>query len=160
MHKLKRGGQMKTFKYISMLAVLFLSINAQSKVEQLGWLEGYWTAEKWGGTVDEYWSSPAGNSIIGMFRFVNDGEVQFTEHWMISEYDGKLSLRLRHFNPDFTGWEEKDEFVEFPLIEMGEYFIQFEGLIYELTGKNEMTVTLDMKQGDKIVQEIFSYKKK
>jgi len=151
---------MKISKYISLFIVLFLSINAQTKVEKLSWLEGYWTTEKWGGTIDEYWSAPGGNSIIGMFRLYNDEGIQFTEHCIIPEYDGKLFLKLRHFNPDFTGWEEKDQFVEFPFVEMGEYFIQFDGLRYELSNKNEMTVTLDIKRGDKIEQEIFNLRKK
>jgi hypothetical protein len=43
---------------------------------------------------------------------------------------------------------------------MGEYFIQFDGLRYELSNKNEMTVTLDIKRGDKIEQEIFNLRKK
>lgn len=151
---------MKSFKYILILGGLFLSLNAQSKLEKLGWLEGSWTTEKWGGTVEEYWSAPAGNSVIGMFRLFNAEGVQFTEHWIISEFEGKLSLRLRHFNPDFTSWEEKDEFVEFPFVEMGEHFIQFVGLRYELIDEDEITVTLDMKRGDKIEQEIFNLKKK
>lgn len=132
---------------------------AQQKIENLTWLEGTWTTEKWGGIVEEYWSAPNGNSIIGMFRLINEGKVQFTEHWILSEYDGNLALRLRHFNHDFTGWEEKDEYLEFPFQEMGENFIQFEGLRYELISEAEIKVTLAMERDDKITQEVFNLKK-
>lgn len=133
---------------------------AQQKIENLNWLEGTWTTEKWGGIVEEYWSAPNGDSIIGMFRLINEGKVQFTEHWILSEYDGKLSLRLRHFNPDFTGWEDRREYLEFPYVEMGENFIQFEGLRYELISASEIMVTLDMIHDGKITQEVFNLKKK
>jgi hypothetical protein len=137
----------------------FLFLTAQSKIENLKWLEGNWTTEKWGGTVEEYWSAPNANTIIGMFRFLNEEGVQFTEHWMLSEIEGNPVLRLRHFNPDFTSWEEKDEYVEFSFVEMGENYIQFEGLRYELLKTGELKVSLKMKQGDKIETEVFNFRK-
>ncbi|MCZ7602398.1 MAG: hypothetical protein C4543_05675 [Ignavibacteriales bacterium] len=145
-----------------LLSLIFCTsiLFAQQKIENLNWLEGTWTSEKWGGIVEEYWSAPNGNSIIGMFRLINEGKVQFTEHWILSEYDGNLALRLRHFNPDFTGWEEKDEYLEFPFQKMGDDFIQFKGLRYELVSSTEIKVTLDMKRGENIEQEIFNLKKK
>lgn len=151
---------MKHITSFFLLFILTLALTAQSQVEQLSWMKGSWEGEKWGGTVDEYWSSPSGNSVIGMFRLVDGKGVQFTEHWMISEFDGKLALRLRHFNPDFTAWEEKDEYLEFAFVEMGKNFIKFKGLSYELAEENEMKITLDMKRGDKVEKEIFILKKK
>ena len=150
---------MKSKLVIIYICFPFLFLSAQSKLDSLSWLEGAWTGEKWGGTVEEYWGPPTGDVIIGMFILINNGKVQFTEHWMIGEFDGKLALRLRHFNPDFTAWEEKDEYLEFEFVEMGENYIQFKGLRYEITDSGILRVSLKMKQKEEIVTEIFDFKK-
>jgi len=133
---------MKYTKYIFVLFVIFFSLKGQSKVDQLNWMVGNWAAEKWGGIAEEYWTTSSGNSIIGMFRLVVDDELQFTEHFILCEEEGKPLLKLRHFNADFTGWEEKDEYLTFPFVEMGERFLQLDGIRYELLDSDQLRVTL------------------
>ncbi len=148
------------FLFSLFIALVFtLSVSAQSNLEKLSWLEGGWATEKWGGTVEEYWSAPKGNSIIGMFRFVVKGEVQFTEHFMITEEQGTVVLKLKHFHGDFTGWEEKDEYVEFPLIKVEEQAAYFEGISYERVDESTLKVVLDMEENDTIETEEFIFEK-
>ena len=135
---------MKISQYIFILFILSLSLNAQSKIDQLNWLQGSWTTEKWGGTAEEYWSPPNGNTVIGMFRLVVDDKVEFTEHFMLSEEEGEPILKLRHFNGDFTGWEEKDEYLTFSFVEMGENYLQLKGLRFELLDTGQLKVMLKM----------------
>lgn len=139
---------MKIIQYIFTIFILLLSLNAQSKIDQLSWLQGNWTAEKWGGTAEEYWSASKGNTIIGMFRLVVDNEVQFTEHFILCEEEGYPVLKLRHFNADFTGWEEKSEYVTFPFVEMGENYLQLDGIRYELLDSDQLKVKLKMMNKD------------
>lgn len=55
--------------------------------------------------------------MVGTFlQQGEDGEIQFTEHLYLMEEEGTLVLRLKHFNPDLTGWEEKDDMLSFRLV--------------------------------------------
>ena len=40
----------------------------------------------------------------------------FTEHMYLVEEEGTLVLRLKHFNEDLTGWEEKHDILTFRLV--------------------------------------------
>ena len=78
-------------------------------LSQLTWLVGHWRGEGLGGTVDEMWGPAAAGTMLGTFRLTKDNQVGFTEFFMLSEDDETLVLRLKHFNPDFTGWEAQNE---------------------------------------------------
>ena len=56
---------------------------------------------------------------------------------MISEIDGKISLKLKHFNPDMMGWEEKADFVEFEFVSATPNKIEFKGLVMSLLKKTK-----------------------
>lgn len=94
-----------------------------------------------------------------MFRFVVKGEVQFTEHFMISKKNDNTVLKLKHFHGDFTGWEEKDEYVEFPLIKIDDRTAFFEGISYELVDKSTLKVLLEMEENGDISTEEFIFEK-
>jgi len=104
-----------------------------ARIEQVAWLQGSWTGEGLGGEVEETWSAPAAGTMIGSFRMIQDGEVRFYETFIIREEEGTLVLRLKHFNADLTGWEEKGEVVTFPLVEFGQQEVYFDGLTYRRT---------------------------
>ena len=70
----------------------------------LGWLVGTWEGEGLGGAVLESYSPPAGGQIAGHFRLLKDGKPQFYELLMIAEVGASLEFRVKHFNPDMTGW--------------------------------------------------------
>lgn len=150
---------MKTKIYLFLILLFTSAIIAQTGIEKLSWLQGKWTTEKWGGTVEEYWSAPSGNSIIGMFRFMVDDKLRFSEHFAITEVGGNLTLRLRHFDANFISWEEKDEYLEFTFVEMGDSSITFNGIRYELLDSGELKVNLELKRGDKTEIEEFIFSK-
>jgi hypothetical protein len=41
-----------------------------------------------------------------------------------------LSLKVKHFNADFTAWEEKGDFVDFRLVKLEPDAIHFSGLSF------------------------------
>ena len=99
-----------------------------AKIGDMAWLTGTWAGNGLGGTFDEVWSAPAGSSMMGHFRLVRDGKPMFYELLTILEHEGSLEMRLRHANPDMTGWEEKNDFVTFKLVKLdatGAYFSGF-----------------------------------
>lgn len=150
---------MKKLICVFLFVILAMSVFSQTIIEKLNWIEGNWTTEKWGGTVEEYWSAPSGNSIIGMFRFIVDGKLRFSEHFTITEIDENLTLRLRHFDANFISWEEKEEYLEFRFVEMEDSSITFNGIRYELLDSGELKVNLELKRDDKTEIEEFIFSK-
>mgnify|MGYP003712231237 FL=1 len=51
----------------------------KANLEDVSWIEGHWTGEAFGGIAEEIWSAPLGNSMMFVFRLVNDDKVSFYE---------------------------------------------------------------------------------
>lgn len=114
----------------------------KATIREMAWLAGHWQGPALGGISEEFWSDPAGGSMMGMYRLVKDGKVVFYEFLTILEDSGSLVLKLKHFNPDLKGWEEKDETREFPLVKLSNGEIFFDGMTFRRDGKNSVTVFL------------------
>jgi hypothetical protein len=129
----------------------------EPQLEQLSWLTGCWQGTGLGGEVDECWVRSPDGRFTGVFQMTKNGQQQFSEILMIAELDGKLGYRVKHFDPSFSQWES-DQWVGpvFPFVKMGENYIQFDGLRYELI-EGACHVTLDMKKDDEIHQVNFVY---
>jgi len=120
-------------------------------------LTGCWKGTGLGGEVKECWMQSPDSRFTGVFQLTNDGQQQFSEIVMISEHEGTLAMRVKHFDTAFKQWESDDGVGPvFPFVEIGEHFIQFEGLRYELID-GVCHVTLDMKHGDAVQQVSFVY---
>ncbi|MEL7001301.1 MAG: DUF6265 family protein [Bacteroidota bacterium] len=119
------------------------------------WLAGHWIGEGFGGLSEEMWSMPEEGTMMGMFRQVNDDKVVFYE-FLLLDKDG---LKLKHFQPDLTGWETKDKYVTFPMIEYSKTKIALKGLVYELKSENEMEIRLRLKEGDEVRTEVFTLRR-
>lgn len=117
-------------------------------LEDVAWLAGHWRGEQWGGIIDEVWSSPLGNSMMGMFRLVVDGKVKFYEFVTITEERGTLMLRLKHFHGNLKGWEEKDETIDFPLVTVSPDKVYFDGITLERVSGREMNVYVELEDAD------------
>src|SRR5688572_6683587 len=107
----------------------------QAALGDLSWLVGHWAGDGLGGTCEEVWVPPLAGSkeMMGMFRYVKDGKTQFTEHFVLAEDNGSLTLKLRHFDGAFKGWEEKDKHVAFKLIKAEKGAAYFGGLTFRKT---------------------------
>jgi hypothetical protein len=124
----------------------------------IAWLEGRWTGPALGGLCEEIWSAPLAGSMVGMFRLLVDGTPVFYELQLLVEDRGSLVLRVKHFNRDFTGWEEKNESVDFPLVAKDGRNMLFEGVSYHPQGDDGLTIYLAIKTRDGgYREEAFSY---
>jgi hypothetical protein len=99
-------------------------------LDQVAWLAGRWVGDGLGGVSEELWSPPAGGAMMGTYRLLKDGAPVFYEFLLLVEENGTLILKLKHFNPDFTGWEEKGDFVDFPLVAIEADAVYFDGLTF------------------------------
>lgn len=140
---------------LAMLAALALPTAAwagpAAKLSDLAWMAGSWDGPGIAGAPStESWSPAGGGQMPGHFRQLNpDGSVMFYELLALAEKDGSLVLRLKHFNADLTGWEEKATVREFPLSAVSRDRWEFSGIAYQREGRNRMTVTVLIRNADK-----------
>jgi hypothetical protein len=93
--------------------------NAQSaRVDDMSFLAGRWVGEGMGGQSEEQWGPVYLGRMLGTFTHSEQGAPIFHELMVVMEVEGRLVVRLKHFNPDLTGWEEKDRFVDFHYVAM------------------------------------------
>ena len=132
-----------------------------AKVDMMAWLAGRWTGEGMGGLNDEIWSDPRDGVMMGMFRHLKQDKVVFYEFLMLVEEKGTVVLKLKHFNPDFSGWEEKTATVNFPLVKVEERAVHFNGLSFIREAADTLRIYLalrDSKTGQ-TREEVFVMKR-
>jgi hypothetical protein len=112
-----------------------------ARIEDIAWLAGRWVGTGLGGAAEDIIAPPSDGQMMGMFRHSKaDGSVNFYEFYVFAEKDGSLTQRLKHFSPLLSGWEGKEEFVEFPLLAIEERAAYFDGLSYVLNDDGSLTV--------------------
>jgi hypothetical protein len=121
--------------------------------DQARWLLGHWKGPGLGGVSEEIWAEPVGGVMMGMFRLVQNDKPSFYEFFHLAEDNGSLVLKLKHFNPDLTGWEEKDGFVTFRLLKLAPNEANFGGLTYRLADDDTLLVFLAIRDRDGNVRE-------
>lgn len=132
----------------------------QATVSDFAWLAGHWSGEGLGGTCEEIWAPPLGDNVIGLFRFLKDGKTQFAELFSLVKEGESLVLKLKHFNPDMTSWEEKDKPVQFPLVKISPNVANFDGLTYRKKDDDTLEVYVAIKGKDgNLREEKFSFKR-
>ncbi len=89
-----------------------------SSIDPLSWLEGRWIGQEPGHLIEEQWSAPYAAVMMGMFRFVQAGEPRFYEFMTLAIEHTELVLRIKHFDPGLTGWEEREESVRYALVHL------------------------------------------
>ena len=120
----------------------------KASLKDLSWLAGEWTGEGFGLVLHENYSAAVGSQMAGHFYGAKDGQPQFYEFETIAQVGDSLVFRVKHFNPDMTGWEEKDKFVSFPLVSVGNNVWRFDGLTIRRTGPNSAEHIVTIKRGD------------
>jgi hypothetical protein len=130
-------------------------------LDAVGWLAGgSWRGDGLGGATDESWSTPAAGAMIGMFRALRKDAaggdvVHFYEFLTFVEGEGTLALRVKHFNADFTGWEEKGGYVTFRLARVTPEAVYFDGLTFRREAPDRMTIFLALRSGGELKEEVF-----
>lgn len=131
-----------------------------ASLTDVAWLQGHWQGQAFGGVTEEVWTPPFGGSMMGAFKLVVDDEVKFYELLTITEEDHTLMLRLKHFHGDLRGWEEKDESISFPLVELGKDKVFFDGFTFEKVDDDEMIVYVRMQDNEGRTRgQWFSYRR-
>jgi hypothetical protein len=143
-------------------AMLLIQAHADDAVsiDDFDFLTGTWAGNGMAGESEEVWMPPSAGRMFGIFKQSSEDGLIFTEFMEITEVAGEFILRLKHFNPDFTGWEEKDDYLTFRLVSVSENKATFGSLTYEVIENTNLKIHLDMKQASGItVTEIFDLRR-
>jgi uncharacterized protein YecT (DUF1311 family) len=122
-------------------------VSPPATVYQMWWLEGLWQGEGIDGApATESWLPPTGNTMVGTFiQQTPEGDILFSEHMYLAEEGDSLALKLKHFNADLTGWEDKAGMVTFRLLSLDFCAAYFSGLTIRCDGNDKLVVAVRMK---------------
>ena len=123
------------------------------------WLVGSYSGTAFGGQFEQHWSAPSAGTMVGTFKLMQDGAVTFYELLLLSVEDGTLSLKVKHFNPDFSAWEEKADFIDFRLVKFDNDELHFGGLSFYRRGDDAIDAYIVMRSGETVREEKLEYRR-
>lgn len=138
---------------------------AKAVLANLAWMTGSWIDDSGGNLSEEIWTAPSGDSMMGMWRYVEGGKTRIYELLTIRVDVGGIEMLLRHFDPKMIAREDKETPAVLKLVSWKEREAVFEGLETGAAGRvslryrrptdDTLTCTLE-KNGKK---EEFSFRK-
>ncbi|MGE0596905.1 MAG: DUF6265 family protein [Hyphomonadaceae bacterium] len=138
----------------ALLALMLLAAPARAQsIDDAAWLAGRWVGEGFGGQMEESWAPPIGGQMVGHFRYWRDGQPQFYEFMVMDVVEGGVRMRLKHFNPDYSAWEERDEWTTFEPISAGPDAMIFNGLEIRRDGADGVVMNIRIHGGDGVVRD-------
>ena len=128
-------------------------------IEDAAWLAGSWTGTAFGKRFEEHWNPPSAGTMVGLFKLLDDEGVSFYEILLLTVDDGTLSLKVKHFNADFTAWEEKGDYVNFKLVSKAPDALHFGGISFYRRDENNIDGYIVMKSGEDISEHHLKYER-
>jgi len=119
-----------------------------AKIDAMAWLAGYWEGEGMGGKIEDIWMPPRDGVILGAFRLTKPDGNGFYELFAIEEFEGSLRFVVKHFHPNWVGWEEKDQALKMRLQRISETEASFGGLTFRREGAQVLVVELTIRMKD------------
>ncbi len=129
-------------------------------LDDAAWLTGSWVGTGFGQRIEEVWNAPTAGSMVGMFKLYGDDGVAFYELLLLVVEDGTLGLKVKHFNPDFTAWEEKGDYHTFRLVKKEADALHFKGLSFYKRGHNAIDGYIVMRKGDTLTEHHLRYERR
>ena len=115
-----------------------------ASIDSAAWLAGRWVGEGLGGTIEEVWSPAYGGQMVGHFALIRDGAPALYELMLLDEQEAGLRLRVRHFNPDFTAWEDRGGWHSFEPETVEPGILRFTGFQLRREGE-ELLITITLR---------------
>lgn len=131
----------------------------KATIEDFAWISGYWKGEAMGGIIEEIWSKPIAGAMMGSFKLAVGDKVIFYELETLTEEEGSVILRLKHFGADLKGWEKQHVTVDFKLVKFSASKAYFDGLTFELVNNNELIIYVVIEEDSSSEEVKFSYKR-
>jgi len=133
-----------------------------ARIADVAWLAGYWVGEGLGGEVEDVWLPPKAGVLLGAFRLHRtDGKPGFYELFAIEEVDDTLQFVVKHFHPDWVGWEEKDKALRIRLSRISRDEIAFGRIVFQRVAADGLVVKLAIREkGGELRHETITYRRK
>lgn len=128
-------------------------------LEAASFLVGNWVGTAFGERAEETWSEPTGGTMVGTFKLFGSDEPAMYELMLLSVEDGTLSLKVRHFNPDFSAWEDKPDYVNFKLVAFNEGELHFGGLSFYQRGDDRIDGYIVIRMGENVTEQRLIYER-
>ena len=128
-------------------------------LDYVSWMVGNWAGEAFGGKFEQGWNPPSVGSMIGFFKLFGADGVAFYELLLLVEEEGSLSMKVKHFDPDFTAWEDKEDYISFRFIKAEENAVHFSGLSFYRIDEDTMHGYIVMRSGDEVREEKLVYRR-
>ena len=129
-------------------------------LEDAAWLAGSWTGTAFGQRFEEVWNPPSADSMVGFFKLFDEDGVAFYELLLMTIQDGTLSLKVKHFNRDFTAWEDKGDYVNFRLVKKEDDALHFGGISFYRRDDDTIDGYIVMLDGENISEHHLSYRRR
>lgn len=126
-------------------------------LEDAAWLVGSWTGTAFGKRFEAVWNPASADSKVGLFKLYDEDGVAFYEILLMTVEDGTLSLKVKHFNPDFTAWEDSDEHIDFRLVKVEDDALHFSGLSFYRRSDDEIDGYIVMRNEDGLQEHELKY---
>jgi hypothetical protein len=123
-------------------------------------LVGSWSGTAFDGTFEAVWNAPSAGTMIGLFKLYGDDGVTFYEILLLSVEEGTLSLKVKHFNADFSAWEEKPDYVNFRLVKKEKDALHFGGLSFYKRGDDAIDGYIVMRSGENLQEHYLKYQRR
>ena len=117
-----------------------------ARLEDLAWLEGFWSGRVNGDEVAEVWAGASVGAMMGMFRCIREGRVRFYEFMTITKASAQVDLTIKHFDPALVGWEEKDAAARFVLTESSGQ----KAVFYQSSGDKQLWLVYESLNGSEL----------
>ncbi len=133
-----------------------------ARIADAAWLPGDWAGAGMGGEAEDVWLPPKAGVMLGAFRLMKaDGKPAFYELFAIEEVDDTLAFVVKHFNPDWVGWEEKDKALRLRLTRASSDELAFGGVVFRRRGPDSLAVDVTLRQKDGTAKtHTFDYRRK
>lgn len=102
--------------------------------------------------MEEVWSPPVGQQMVGHFGLERNGVPALYELMLLDEFEGGLRMRVKHFNPTFVGWEEKGAWYTFGFRSRAPGVLVLEGMELRRAGPDGLTIRLSIRTANGTIE--------
>ncbi len=82
-------------------------------LSSIKWLIGHWKTHSENEELEEYWHSVMADAMVGWFRWKRSEVIFLYEFMLFQQVEKGIILKIKHFDGNLVGWEEKDAWVEY-----------------------------------------------
>jgi len=129
-------------------------------LDDADWLVGSWAGTAFGQSFEAVWNPPSAGSMVGLFKLFGDDGIAFYEILVLTVEDSTLSLKVKHFDADFSAWEDKADYVNFKLVKKEDNALHFGGISFYKRDDDSFDGYIVMRNGEEVTEHHLEYQRR